>query len=476
MKKQSRNKYLLKNTIIFGIGNFGSKLITFFLVPLYTNVLTVAEYGTIDLVNVISTVIIPLISLNIAEAIMRYSMDKEYDQNEILKLGINISFIASIICLLSYPFLKKYSYTSDYAIYLTLYTITSMVSHIFLYAIRGREKLMDYSIISICQTFMIALFNIIFLVIMKTGIVGYLLAYIISNFATIILCSSKLNIISVLKKTSINKKIAKEMIKYSAILIPNSLMWWIMNSLDRIMITAMINVNANGIYAISYKIPTIVITITTIFNQAWMFSAVKEKESKDKSEYTNSVYTSLFYIIITLSTALMLILKPLLSIYVGHNFFQAWKYTPALIIGTVFLTLATFISNEYTAHKDSLGFLKSSSIGAITNLTLNYILIPLKGIQGAAIATCISYIVVYIYRAFDTKKYAKLKLVDNKKCFCIILLIISSVFVYINNINSYFLNGIVLFTQIFLTRELWINIYTNIKKIIVKFLKNKEKI
>lgn len=471
MKKKSRNNYLIKNTIIFAIGNFGSKLITFFLVPLYTNILTLSEYGTIDLINVISTVIIPLITLNISEAILRYSMDTEIDKDKVLNIGITIFATASLLGILSYPILSIFYREAKALILIILFTLTAMSSHILLYSLRGREKLIDYSIISILQTFFIAFFNILFLVKFKAGINGYVLAYIFSNLITSFMCLAKLNIFKILKNFCFDKKIAKEMIKYSIILIPNSLMWWIMNSLDRVMVTSMISIDANGIYAVSYKIPTIVITVTSIFNQAWMFSAVKEKESKDKTEYTNKIYSALFYTIVTISIGLLLILKPLLKVYVGNEFYSAWKYTPVLIIGTVFLTLGTFISNEYTAHKDSMGFLKSSSIGAIVNLILNFISIPLIGIQGAAIATCISYICVYTYRIVDTRKYLKLKFLDYPKIFSIIFLVLSALFVYINNSISYILNFIILIIEIIITRKLWFKITLNIKNKIKGFIK-----
>lgn len=70
IKSESRKKYLLKNTVIFSIGNFGSKIINFFLVPLYTNILTTIEYGTVDLMTVLTTVIVPIITLNISEAVI----------------------------------------------------------------------------------------------------------------------------------------------------------------------------------------------------------------------------------------------------------------------------------------------------------------------------------------------------------------------------------------------------------------------
>lgn len=87
---ESRNRYLAKNTLIFTIGNFGSKFIAFFLVPLYTSVLRTEEYGVADLITTLCAVIAPVLILNISEAIMRFSLDKDADRAVITKIGIRI--------------------------------------------------------------------------------------------------------------------------------------------------------------------------------------------------------------------------------------------------------------------------------------------------------------------------------------------------------------------------------------------------
>ena len=63
--ENNRNKYLMKNKLLFTLGNLGSKIITFFLVPLYTSALTTAQYRVVDLVATVSTVAIPIITIHI---------------------------------------------------------------------------------------------------------------------------------------------------------------------------------------------------------------------------------------------------------------------------------------------------------------------------------------------------------------------------------------------------------------------------
>ena len=161
--KESRNKYLLKNTLIFTIGNIGSKLITFFLIPLYTGVLSTAEYGITDLINTISVVLVPLITLNISEAVMRFALDKDADKDKISQIGTMILLIAAIIGIIIIPICSLFKQVADYRIYVYFYIISSAACQLYLADLRGKELLIQYSIGNIVLTLFTALFNVLFL-------------------------------------------------------------------------------------------------------------------------------------------------------------------------------------------------------------------------------------------------------------------------------------------------------------------------
>ena len=253
------------------------------------------------------------------------------------------------------------------------------------------------------------------------------------------------------------------MIKYSFFLIPNSFMWWIMNASDRVMVSAYIGEGANGLYGISYKIPNLLSTFTTIFNQAWVFSAIDEKDSTDKKEFTNKIFENLFFILIFTSLIILIFLKFLFKILFEEKYFDAWLYVPILLVGYVFLTLATFLSSSYNVYKDSRGFLYSSMAGAIINVILNFIFIPKIGVIGAAISTTVSYIGVFLYRLVDTRKYVIVN-INLKLLMEVILLISSSVLIYLN--DKIFIFG----TIINIIVICFLN-YKNIKKILNVIIK-----
>ncbi|MCR5798806.1 MAG: oligosaccharide flippase family protein [Lachnospiraceae bacterium] len=438
-----RRGYLAKNTFIFAIGSLGTKIIAFFLVPLYTNVLTTEEYGIIDLLFTICTVLAPLVILNIGESLMRFPLDKDSDRTGIISTGISIWGIALLITLFAIPithvvfpvvFLHQAQYISEYSFYLCACIFMLASSQLFLCYLRGKEELLKYSIGNIINAGLIAGFNILFLVSFKLGIKGYFLAYILANLITSIYACIAGKVILELKAFHIDVALTKNMIRYAMVLAPNTFLWWVTNSSDRIMVTALVSEAANGVYAVSYKIPSLLTGLVQIFNQAWSYSAIRENDSDDKEAYSNKVFRGLFATASFVAVSIFLVIKSFLRVYTGKEFYESWKYTPYLVIGFVFLSLGSFLATPYVVEKDGKGFLFSAALGATINILLNLILIPKMKVNGAAVATLLSYVGVFIYRLFDTRKYIRIKISDLKYFTCLFIMIISGVSLFFNGI------------------------------------------
>ena len=428
----NRTKYLVKNTVVFAIGNIGSKLINFFLIPLFTNYLSTEQYGITDLIFTILSIAVPVIILNINEAIMRFAMDEEADYNKIMSVGMVVIALSVILSIPLYIISWAYTPVSDFRIYIYVYAITYGICEINVFYLRGKEQLLAFSISNMLRTFLIAVFNILFLVVLHLEIPGYLLAFISANVITALYAFFVGHIYGAIRNFKFDKELFERMTRYSLPLIPNSFMWWIIDSSDRIMITTMIAVSVSGIYAVSSKITALISFISTIFNQAYSYSALKEEKSEDRIEFNNKVLDMLFASVTIIGLSVMLIIKVFMRYYVSTDFFDAWYYAPPLIVGTCVLVLATFLSVSYTVNKDSMGFLKSGILGAVINIALNLSLIPLIGALGAAIATCASYIIIFVYRSIDTRKYIRLSIYSKTHIISFIVLGLSALSVYIS--------------------------------------------
>ena len=111
----NRYKYLIKNTGILTISSFSTKILTFLMVPLYTSVLTTEEYGTYDLAVSTVSLLIPILSVNIVDGVMRYSMDSRYDRADIFSIGLRRISVATFIFAAILAFNSIFQITSVFA-------------------------------------------------------------------------------------------------------------------------------------------------------------------------------------------------------------------------------------------------------------------------------------------------------------------------------------------------------------------------
>ncbi len=410
----NRLKYLMKNTSIFAIGELGTKLINFFLVPFYTHILTTEEYGTVDLIFTLSTLITPLVIFNIGEAIMRYALDEDAQQDKVFTIGLFSIICGVFVSLLIIPVASHVELIKPYVIYMFVYITICATKTVLTSYLRGREKLKLYVSCNLLNTFFIAVFNIFFLAFFKSGIKGYLTAYILAESVAVVFAFFSGKMHHQLKNLILDISLAKKMILFSLAVIPNSLMWWIINSSDRVMVTALNGVSENGLLAVSYKLPSLLTMVNTILMQAWKYSAIKERNSIDREEFTNKMLDQFLRGSILVSAGMLLLIKPVTKVLFAEMYFLSWKSSSILLIGYVVMGISTFVGTVYYVEKDMIGNMISAIVGAIVNLGLNYLMIPGIGASGATLASTISYLVILIYRYFDTKKYQRIDVFNLK--------------------------------------------------------------
>ena len=250
------------------------------------------------------------------------------------------------------------------------------------------------------------------------------MAYIISNFLSsiYILCYCRINISSIFKKSQTN--INSELKSYSKPLVVNSISWWINNVSDRYIVTFMCGIAANGIYSISYKIPSLLSIFQTIFNQAWNISAIKEFDNDESTTFFKNVYRLYNCGIIIICSILIFNTKFIAYFLYSNEFYNAWKYVPFLMLSVVFSSLSGVLGGVFSAAKDSKTLGISTLCGAIINIVLNILLISKIGVIGAAVSTAISTFVVWLIRINKIKKLIKVNLLLKKDITSFIFILI----------------------------------------------------
>lgn len=452
-------KYFVKNVGLLAISQFGAKMLSFFLVPLYTNILTTEEYGTYDLFNTTVNLLLPILTVNIAESTLRFSIDKEIDRKGIFSISIKFVSIGSGIVvglLLLNNFFHLIPIVNQYSIYFLLLFVVTALNGVVTYFARGIDKVADTSVSGIICSAVIIGLNILFLVSFKWGIIGYFLANILGLLAQTLYLIIRIKMWRFFDLKIIKKSLQKEMVSYSKPIIANSIAWWVNNASDRYIVTWLCGVAENGIYSVGYKIPSILNILQSIFNQAWILSAVKDFDSEDEGSF----FTQMYYIynigMVCVCSVLIILTRFLAKILYAKDFYLAWKFVPFLLISVVFGALSGYLGGIFSAVKDSKIYAKSSAIGAVVNIILNIILVKVFGAIGAAIATAISYWIVWIIRVYQSKKYMNIKYNLRRDYFVYILLVLQTILLLLEESETILLytGEIVLFSLIvFLFRK-----------------------
>lgn len=445
MKEQSGYKYLFKNIGLLTLSSFSTKLLSFFLVPLYTSVLTTTEYGTYDLFSATIGVLLPILTLNIQEAVIRFALDKKTNSNSIVTISVKYLLGSNVLVAMGLLANKLFGISSTIAEFSTLFLLMFFVqslSGIMTCYIRGIDKVADLSVSSVITSAVTIVCNIVFLVIFKWGLIGYFAANMIGPFAqsVYLIIRSKFFTHIKIEKYTVEEK---EMTAYSKPLIANSIAWWVNNVSDRYVIVFFCGLAENGIYSVAGKIPSILNIFQTIFSQVWTLSAVKDFDPEDKNGFFSNTYKAYNCMMVILCSGIIFFDKILAKILYDNDFFMAWKYVPWLTIAIVFGSLSGYIGGFFAAVRDSKIFATSTIIGAITNLALNFIFTPFYGAMGAAVATAICYLVTWAYRFHQSKKYIKLKINVRRDAVTYLLLVVQSVSIMIfTGILMYLVLGI----------------------------------
>ena len=391
-------KYLFTNVIAFLCGNIGTKLISFFMVPLYTNILLPAEYGEIDLILSVAGVVSPFIACGIHEGIMRFSLDKGADRGLVLSIGMRVFGISTSAFLALALLLQFAPISSDNVWFIYGYVVLNELMTICLCYIRGCDNVKLYSFLGFLAALITALLNILFLLVFGMGLYGYKLTMLLSPICTIVIAVATGKIVQNFDARKWDTALAKEMLGYSLLLIPNAFLWWCISASDRFFVSYICGKAANGIYAISYKIPSLLNVASSIFMQGWQMSAIRENENGADSRFSEQIYRLLTFFIGMITLLLLMLNKPILNKYVAPEYQGAWIYSPPLIVAFFIGALGTFWGSFYIAAKKMRAYLLSALAGAVINVALNCVLIPQYGALGAAIATMISYVAVLLAR------------------------------------------------------------------------------
>ncbi len=354
-----------------------------------------------------------------------------------MSVSLRVNTLAGIgfgaVLLLLY-FLNVIRLDGVYIVFLYISYVAGALFNSLQMYLKADNKVTVLAIDGIINTLVACSLNFLLLMVIKLGVNGYMISYASGLIVADLYAWLAGKIYTVIKNGVAQKRIFKEMLVYSAPLIVNSLAWWINNASDRYILTGMRSVAENGVYSVSYKIPTILSTLTNIFYNAWSISAITEFDNDDSDGFMGNSYSAFSMMTLLACSTIMIVNIPLAKILYAKDFFVAWKCVPFLLAGAAFNALALFDGCLYTAVKRTGDVSKTTLIGAGVNTGLNFILIYFFGAIGAACATMVGYLTTFVMRTKGMSSFLHLKTNWIKHFASYALLILQS-FIALNGIG-----------------------------------------
>lgn len=440
----NRYKTLASNTIVLALGQFGSKLLVLFLMRFYQSMLGESGYGEINTIIDTATLLMAFATLSIGESIIRFGLDKAYNNAQVFSIGVKVTVTGTIACVVFVPLFSLLSgllpdnnviaLLDSYSWITVLYVMTGSMKSTCALFVRSNGNVRLYAIDGIFTTVMNILFNLLFLLGLQMGNVGYLLSVICADICSVIFLTYLGRLQKYFILFGVDKEIRSAMLRFALPMIPTTVMWWIINVSDTFFVSEWLGFDQSGIYKAAYRLPNMIAIISGIFSQAWNMSAIKEKNSRTIAKFYSDVFSAFQSVIFVIGAGMLLLIKPIISIICDEPFHIAYIYTPFLVMAVVYSCFGTFMGSIYVAAKQSKRSMVTATIGAVLNISFNALLIPILGNHGAAIATFISFFSVFAIRARDTRKtvYMDLKLpklITNTVC----LLIMGAVVIFVPN-------------------------------------------
>ncbi|MFL1894424.1 lipopolysaccharide biosynthesis protein [Aquimarina sp. 2-A2] len=448
----ANSKSLFNEIVLYSVGNFGSKILTFLLLPLYTFFLTKEDMGEYDLFFTTVTLFVPLVSLQISDAVYRWLISEKAENLNYRRKVISNSILIFISSFSIFFFVfSMFFSTIKYAEFFIALVFLSAFLPFLQNILRGLQKTKAYAINGILTTFLILLFNCVFLFYLELKVIGILAANIIAYTIVIlhIVVSYKIYRFFYLKNTDL--ALIWKLLKYSLPLIPNLISWWVINSASKFIILDELGIEENGIYAVSVRFPSILIVINSVLILPIQDFYLKETDGFNflKKTIKKFIYFELSIVLILSAGA------PLYSkILIDNNFYESWVYMPLLFLGVGFNSIATLVSLVFQKELNTLKITITSAIGGFVSIGLSLMLINSFELQGVSFSFFVGYLILFIFRIMLSYKKYNFE-IDYFKLLSYLLLFF--VIFYLQSSISFLLKivlfMVVLVTSLYLNRE-----------------------
>lgn len=404
-------KRFIKSSAIYFVGSVLTKLVAFFMLPLYTNYILIGDMGYYDLSVQYLNILVPVIGLEIWAAIMRFMFDYS-DDNGKYKIVFNGFLINTLsIAVYSLGFLAFGIFTdTNYIILIFFYGLFTMLQNVYSFIARGLGYNVVFAVSGIIGGLTNSILNIVFILVFDMGIKSLYVSMIVSFVVQIVIMESKIHLLQKVNFKMFDIIIIKSMVRFSLPLCFNTVCFWFLSGYNHIGISTILGLEANGLYSIAAKFTLVLGLVSNCFSMAWQELVFSKGNEENKSEFYSTA--SNYYLKFLLLA--ILIFMPAVNIvfpyFIGPEYQDAFSLVPLYLLATAASIFSFFLGNIFTAEKKTNIVFASTIVSAVVNVALLHLLIGKIGIQAANVSLFSGFAVNIVIRILFLKRSVKIKL------------------------------------------------------------------
>lgn len=398
-------KRFFSTTMVYFTGNVLSKLVVFFLLPLYTAKINPEQYGVYDLVIAFVNLIAPIIFIQIWDGMFRVSFDypDNKDKYKIISNSLLVCLLGGIVYTAIFAIVQHLLYI-EYAVYVFLYGLLYSIYYMYGYICRVFLDNKLYVVSGLVNTLLTAIINVILILAFNWDVKSLYLAPAIGMFVQILIVELKYKAIKNFKFNYINKNEITKMIKFSAPLCLAAISYWLLNGFSKVLITNILGASENGLFAIATRFSSMVVLIMTVFQYAWNELAYLMSNDENRVKIYNTCIDLLFKFVILGSAGVCIVIKLIFPYIINEQYSLALYIIPATIIGSMMNSMSDFIGTLFMTEKKTNNIMYSTMIAAAINIVLGIVLTKAFELHGATIALLIAFTLLMIIRLIKAKK------------------------------------------------------------------------
>lgn len=426
-----------KSSVFYFFGNVLSKLIMFFLLPVYTSYISTEDLGYYDVSYTYLTLITTFLFVDIYVGIMRFIFDEHTALNVGKPVFNGLLIFSSSLFLYTLVAISLWFITDiRYIGYIYIYGVCLTINNLLGYLARalGHSKL--FATTGVVATLVTSLLNVIGIAFLKGGIEILYLSSIIGLFVQILLLESKVKIRNHISFHFYDRAMLGRLFRYSIPLSLNSLAYWLLTGYTNVTISYMMDLGSNGINMVAAKFGIAINLLATCFNLAWQEIAFK-KGNDDKKElghfYSHAI--NLLIRFFGIGAALLIpVCYMIFPFFVKGDYVASHDLVPLHIIVSVFSVVSLFLGQTYAAIKATKAIMYSTLTACLINLLSVPFFITLAGLKGAIIGMMVSYMVNVVMRIVILRRYVHISLNCKNLLSLLPLLVACFISYYVGNI------------------------------------------